>query len=167
MVEGESYFWKLSFDFHMCVCPVKNKWRNKKKLLPFPRAFRWIEFGRLAYFQQRINCGCLLWYLGICEDFSIGPFVTSTCCDLTAWMFCRVPRALPPRANPLHNRFVGKGYSQDLEFYLPLLLTEQHGINDMTAEFSFVLQNTRIPIDEQLSPKKVVGVTKTQWWLKS
>lgn len=30
----------------------------------------------------------------------------------------------------------------------------------MTAEFSFVLQNTRIPIDEQFLPKKVVGVTK-------
>ena len=60
----------------------------------------------------------------------------------------------------MHNRFVEKGYSQDLEFYLLLLLTEQHEANDMTAEFSFVLQNTRIPIDEQLLPKKVVGVTK-------
>lgn len=126
----------------------------KKNHFPFQEPSD--ELEDLPIFRQRINCGCLLWYLGICEDISIGPFVTSTCCDLTAWMFCRVPRALPPRANPLHNGFVGKGYSQDLEFSLPLLLTEQHGINDVIAEFSFVLQNTRIPIDEQLSPKKVL-----------
>ncbi|ERE67001.1 catenin alpha-2-like protein [Cricetulus griseus] len=65
----------------------------------------------------------------------------------------------------LLSEYMNNGCSQDLEFYLLLLLSEQHGAKDMSAEFSFILQNTRIPINEQLLPKRY-GVREMTQWLK-
>lgn len=44
---------------------------------------------------------------------------------------------------------------------LTVLLKEPQGAKNMSADFSFILRNTRSSINEQLLPKTVVEVTNS------